>query len=429
MISRYQNPLLAQIWSEENKFKKYLDVELATARAWVDLGLIPAQDFKMLKKASFDIDDIYRIEQDTKHDVIAFTRAVGLSLGKEKKWIHYGLTSTDVVDTANALLLKEANQAINKAILKFLETLKAKASAYQYVPVMGRTHGVHAEVTSFGLKFALWYNDLKRIYDRFLVAASAVEVGKISGAVGNYSAHTPQLEKLTMNYLKLEAAPISTQTLQRDRHAHYLSVLALIGSQLEKIAIEVRHLSRTEVGEANEFFDIKQKGSSAMPHKKNPISSENITGLARLLRGYMISSYESIALWHERDISHSSVERVILADATTVLEYMLVRYQKTVDQLMVHPDRMLKNINLTNGAIHAQRIVHALIDKGLTREQAYDLVQPKAIAALNGKSFLDLLFEDAVVQKHFSKDELEKLFDLTYYLRYVDQIFENVFSK
>ncbi|QWB95526.1 adenylosuccinate lyase [Mycoplasmatota bacterium] len=425
MIERYQRDVMKKLWQDENKFSKYLVIEKAASYAWYQLGLFSKDIYEKIEKASFKLEDIYTYEAKTKHDVIAFTKAVMDTLQEEKKYLHYGLTSTDVVDSAYGLLLKETNQIIIDDILSFMKVLKQKAILYKDLPVMGRTHGMHAEVTSFGLKFGLWYEDFKRLLERFRQAAKDVEVCKISGAVGNYSANTPELEKIASKKLGLESATISTQTLQRDRHANYIGVIAQIGAELEKIAVEIRHLSRTEVKEVSEPFSQKQRGSSAMPHKKNPISSENISGLARLLRGYMIASYESIALWHERDISHSSVERITLVDATSLIDYMLNRYVKTIDNLVVFENKMLENIHMSYGIFYAQNLLHILIDEGFDRDDTYVEIQHIAYQAQQEKvQFLDLIKANPKFSKFVNSHKLT----LNYYLRYVDEILNRIFN-
>lgn len=425
MIERYQRDVMKKLWSDEHKFKQYLLIEKAASYAWYQLGLFDLETYQKIEKATFDLKSIEAYEIETKHDVIAFTKSVMDSLEDEKKYIHYGLTSTDVVDSAYGLLLRDANLIIRDDLLDFMEVLKEKAFLYKDTPIMGRTHGMHAEVTSFGLKFALWYEDMKRLLHRFDEAARDVEVCKISGAVGNYSANTPKLERLVSTKLELKSAVISTQTLQRDRHANYLSVLAQIGSELEKIAIEIRHLSRTEVQEVSEPFAKKQRGSSAMPHKKNPISSENISGLSRLLRGYMIAEFESIALWHERDISHSSVERITIVDSTSLVDYMLTRYKNTLKDLVVYEDKMIENINLSSGIFYAQNVLHMLIDQGFDRDETYPIIQSIALKAVSeNKQFLDILENDERYNKALDKNKL----NLKYYLRYVDDIFTRIFE-
>ncbi len=428
MIARYSREEMTSIWTDQSKFEAYLEVEILACEAFSELGVIPKEDVEKLRaNASFNLSRIYEIEQETRHDVVAFTRAVSETLGLEKKWVHYGLTSTDVVDTANGLLLKRANEILRRDLAEFTETLRKNAVKYKDVPCIGRTHGVHADITSFGLKWALWYDEMKRNLERFDRAASGVEAGKVSGAVGNFANTPPFVQDYICEKLGITSSNISTQTLQRDRHADYISTLALIGSTMEKIAVEVRHLQRTEVREAEEAFRKGQKGSSAMPHKRNPISSENISGCARVLRGYMTPAFENIPLWHERDISHSSAERIILQDATVLLDYMLNRYNRVLSNLTVFPKRMEKNIYATHEVIFAQRIMTTLIDKGLAREAAYDLVQPIAMDAWeNERSFRELLEANSDVMSHFTVDELGECFTLEYYLKNVDEIFKRV---
>lgn len=430
MIERYSRKCMRDIWSEENKFNAYLKVELLNAKAWAKLGVVPEEDLPKLDKATFDIKRIKEIEAVTKHDVVAFTRAVGESLGDEKKWIHYGLTSTDVVDTANGYLLKCADEILIDDIDKLLDVLKKRAIEFKTTPCIGRTHGMHADITSFGLKWALWYSDLMRIKEEFVHACQNVEVGKLSGAVGNFANIPPQIEESVCADLGISYANISTQVIQRDRHAMYLSCLALIASELEKMALEVRHLSRQEVKEAEEAFTKGQKGSSAMPHKRNPISSENICGCARVIRGYMMTSYDNIALWHERDISHSSTERIILPDATELLDYMLVRFRGILENLVVYPEKMLQDIYLTKGVIFAQRVLYALMNKGLVREEAYDTVQPIAMKALDeNKNYIDLLKADKKVSSLLTEKEIDDCFTLNYYMKNVDYIFNRLGIK
>lgn len=428
MISRYSRPEMTELWSEKNQYQAWLDVELAACWAWSQLGVIPSSDVDLLyQNASFDEDRILEIEKETRHDVVAFTRAVSETLGEERKWVHYGLTSTDVVDTAIGVRLKKANGILLQGIDRMLEALATRAREHKHTLMMGRTHGVHAEPTTFGLKCALWYSEMQRNRERFLQAATQVEVGKLSGAVGTFANIPPEVESYTCQRLGLAAAPISTQTLQRDRHAHYMSTLALIGGTLEKIAVEVRHLQRTEVREAEESFGKGQKGSSAMPHKRNPVSSENITGCARVLRGYMITAFENIPLWHERDISHSSAERIILPDATILLDYMLQRFSGIIENLTVFPDRMMENIEASHGLIFSQRVMLTMIEKGLTREEAYDRVQPLAMQAWETRtSFKKLLLKHSYITDVLSVEELEALFDLNHHLTHVDTLFKRV---
>lgn len=426
MIERYSRKEMSDIWSEQNQFQAWLDVELAACWAWSQMDKIPAEDVdKLYENASFDIDRIKEIEKETRHDVVAFTRAVSETLGDEKKWVHYGLTSTDVVDTANGYRLKQANELLKEGLSRFCNGLAEKAKEHKLTVMMGRTHGVHAEPTTFGLKCALWYAEMQRNVDRFERAAKDVEFGKLSGAVGTFAHIPPKVENLTCERLGIQPAPISTQTLQRDRHAYYMATLAVIGSTLEKIAVEIRHLQRTELREAEEFFSKGQKGSSAMPHKRNPISSENISGCARVLRGYMVSSYENIPLWHERDISHSSVERIILPDATILLDYMLNRFSGVIEKLMVYPENMKENMQKTHGLVFSQRLLLMLIEKGLSRETAYDTVQPLAMQAWEEKRpFRDLVESDSTIQENLSSEEIDDAFDVSYHTKRVDEIFE-----
>ncbi|MFA5667876.1 MAG: adenylosuccinate lyase [Balneolaceae bacterium] len=428
MIDRYSRKQMSDIWTEENQFQAWLDVELAACWAWAKLGVIPMEDVdKLYEKASFEVDRIKEIEAETLHDVVAFTRSVSESLGEEKKWVHYGLTSTDVVDTAWGVRLKQANKIIKEDLERIIEVLANKAKEHKYTVMMGRTHGIHAEPTTFGLKCALWYAEMERNLERFKKAAADVEFGKLSGSVGTFANIPPEVEGYTCEKLGLTPAPISTQTLQRDRHAHYISVLALIGSSLEKMAVEVRHLQRSEVREAEEAFRKGQKGSSSMPHKRNPISSENITGCARVLRGYMVTAFENIPLWHERDISHSSAERIILPDATMLVDYMLARFAGVLENLVVFKDNMEANIWKTQGLVFSQRVLNKLIEKGVGREEAYDSVQPLAMEAWeNQKLFKPLIEADAFMKKYLSQAEIDDAFDLNHHTRYVDVIFERV---
>lgn len=428
MIERYSRKEMADIWSLENQFQAWLDVELAACNAWSKLGKIPDEDVKKLyEKASFDVERIKEIEKETRHDVVAFTRSVSESLGEEKKWIHYGLTSTDVVDTANGYRLKQANEIIRRDLKQIIEVLAAKAREHKFTVMMGRTHGVHAEPTTFGLKCALWYAEMKRNQERFEQAARQVEFGKMSGSVGTFANIPPEVEESVCEELGLTPAPISTQTLQRDRHANYVSVLALIGSTMEKIAVEIRHLQRSEVREAEEFFRKGQKGSSSMPHKRNPVSSENISGCSRVLRGYMMSAYENIPLWHERDISHSSVERIILPDATILLDYMLNRFSGVIEKLTVYRDNMHDNIYKTYGLTFSQRVLHMLIDKGMSREKAYDTVQPLAMQAWEEKTMFRKIVEgDETVKENLSAEEIEEAFNVEHHTRNVERIFKRV---
>ncbi|MBM7646606.1 adenylosuccinate lyase [Scopulibacillus daqui] len=428
MIERYTRPEMGDIWTEENKFKAWLEVEILACEAWSELGIIPKEDVKKLRdNAAFSIERIHEIEQETRHDVVAFTRAVSESLGEEKKWVHYGLTSTDVVDTAQSYLLKQANEILLKDIENFIEVIKAKAKEHKYTIMMGRTHGVHAEPTTFGLKMALWYEEMKRNLERFKQAAEGIRFGKLSGAVGTYANIDPFVEKYVCEKLGLKPAPISTQTLQRDRHAHYLSALALTATSIEKFAVEIRGLQKSETREVEEFFAKGQKGSSAMPHKRNPIGSENMTGLARVIRGYMMTAYENVPLWHERDISHSSAERIILPDATIALNYMLNRFANIVKNLTVFPENMKRNMYKTFGLIFSQRLLLTLVDKGLSREEAYDMVQPRAMEAWETEtSFKSIVEKDERITNVLTQQEIDDCFDETYHLKNVDVIFDRL---
>ncbi len=426
MIERYSREEMASIWTEESQFQSWLDVEIAACKAWSRLGVIPEGDIlKMEANARFDIGRIHEIEEQTRHDVVAFTRAVSESLGEEKKWVHYGLTSTDVVDTAMGVRLLQANRIIHDGLDRMSSVLADKAREHKYTVMMGRTHGVHAEPTTFGLKCALWFEEMKRNRDRFGHAAKGVEFGKLSGAVGTFANIPPEVESITCELLGLTPAPVSTQTLQRDRHAHYMAVIALIGSSLEKIAVEIRHLQKTETREVEERFLKGQKGSSAMPHKRNPVSSENITGCARVLRGYMVTAYENIPLWHERDISHSAAERIIIPDALILLDYMLHRFSGVLENLVVYPENMKENINRTHGLVFSQRLLLMLIEKGMSREDAYDLVQPLAMQAWEQKMpFRALVEKSKMITSHLGTEELHEAFDPGYHSRNVDIIFK-----
>lgn len=428
MIERYTRPEMGAIWTEENRFRAWLEVEILACEAWVELGVIPKEDVEKIRQnASFDIARIKEIEEETRHDVVAFTRAVSETLGEERKWVHYGLTSTDVVDTALSYLLKQANEILLRDLENFIAVLKEKAIEHKYTVMMGRTHGVHAEPTTFGLKLALWYAEMERNLERFKQAAETVRVGKISGAVGTYANIDPFVEQYVCEKLGLQPAPISTQTLQRDRHAHYMATLALIATSIEKFAVEIRGLQKSETREVEEFFAKGQKGSSAMPHKRNPIGSENMTGMARVIRGYMLTAYENVPLWHERDISHSSAERIILPDATIALDYMLNRFTNIVKNLTVFPENMKKNMDRTLGLIYSQRVLLALIDTGMTREEAYDLVQPKAMEAWEKQvPFRSLIEADEVITSRLTKDQIADCFDYNYHLKHVDTIFERL---
>ena len=428
MIARYSREIMRNVWTEQNKFDAYLRVEILASEAWSQLGVVPKEDVeKLWKNATFDVNRIYEIEEQTRHDIVAFTRAVSESLGEERKWVHYGLTSTDVVDTANGYLLKQANAILLDDIEKMLEVLRKRAIEFKATPCIGRTHGIHADITCFGLKWALWYEEMKRNLNRFITASRGVEVGKISGAVGNFANIPPFIQDYVCEKLGIESANISTQVIQRDRHAYYMATLAVIASSIEQMAMEIRNLQRTEVHEVEESFGKGQKGSSAMPHKRNPISSENMCGCARVMRGYMAAFYENVALWHERDISHSSSERIILPDATMLLDYMLNRFRGILENLVVFKDVMMENIYRTRKVIFAQRVMNALIEKGFSREKAYDTVQPIAMRAMSERAdYQELLAGSADVMAVLTREELDSCFTLEYYLKNVDFIFDRV---
>ncbi|MFJ5767566.1 adenylosuccinate lyase [Lysinibacillus sp. NPDC093210] len=428
MIERYTRPEMGAIWTEQNKYQAWLEVEILACEAWAEIGDIPKEDVaKIRENASFDVNRILEIEKETRHDVVAFTRAVSETLGEERKWVHYGLTSTDVVDTALSYVIKQANNILRKDIVNFIDIIAAKAKEHKHTVMMGRTHGVHAEPTTFGLKLGLWYEEMKRNLERFDAAAAVIETGKMSGAVGTYANIDPRVEQYVCDKLGLAASPISTQTLQRDRHAQYLGALALIATSIEKFATEIRGLQKSETREVEEAFAKGQKGSSAMPHKRNPIGSENMVGMSRLMRGYMVTAYENVALWHERDISHSSAERVILPDATITLNYMLNRFGNIVKNLTVFPENMKRNMGRTFGLIYSQRILLALIDKGLVREEAYDTVQPLAMQAWDEQvQFRTLVDGSEKITSYLTKEELDECFDYNYHLQHVDMIFERL---
>ncbi|KPG69612.1 adenylosuccinate lyase [Enterococcus sp. RIT-PI-f] len=428
MLERYTRPEMGAIWTDQNRYQAWLEVEILADEAWAELGEIPKEDVALIReKATFDIDRILEIEAQTRHDVVAFTRAVSESLGAESKWVHYGLTSTDVVDTAYGYLMKQANDLIREDLARFVEILGNKAKEYKDTVMMGRTHGVHAEPTTFGLKLALWYSEMKRNVDRFERAAAGVEAGKISGAVGTFANIPPFVETYVCEKLGIRPQDISTQVLPRDLHAEYFSAMALIATSIEKFATEIRGLQKSETREVEEFFAKGQKGSSAMPHKRNPIGSENMAGLARVVRGHMLTAYENVSLWHERDISHSSAERIIVPDTTILIDYMLHRFGNIVKNLTVFPDNMKRNMNATFGLIYSQRVLLKLIDHGLTREEAYDLVQPKTAEAWDEQTdFRPLLEADQQIMSILSSEDLDDAFDYRHHLKQVDTIFARV---
>ncbi|MBK7992581.1 MAG: adenylosuccinate lyase [Blastocatellia bacterium] len=431
MIPRYTLPEMGRIWTEENKFQKWLDVEIAVCEVHAEMGTIPASALAVIKeKAKFDVKRIAEIEETTRHDVIAFTTCLAEFIGPESRYVHFGLTSSDVVDTANALVLIEALNLIIDTANKLSNTLRKRAFEFKDTVMIGRTHGIHAEPTTFGLVLALYYAENKRNLQRLERAKEAISVGKISGAVGTFAHLDPEVEEKVCQRLGLKAAPISTQVIQRDRYAEVLSTLAITTASLEKIALEIRHLQRSEVGEAQEFFGSGQKGSSAMPHKRNPIVSEQICGLARVVRANAQAAFENIALWHERDISHSSVERIILADSHILTDYLLHRTNKLINKLIVHPKQMQKNLHLMQGVIFSGQLLLELTRHGLTREDAYKLVQNNAMRVWDEKvNFHDLILADTEINKILSTSEINAIFDLKVQLRNVEKIFNRVFAN
>ncbi len=431
MIPRYTRPEMGKLWEQQGKFQKWLDVEIAVCEAWVEMGEIPSDALKVIKeKAGFNIARIDEIEKTVKHDVIAFLASVCECVGPEARYIHKGLTSYDIVDTALSLLLKESADILIEDLRRLIDVLREQAFKYKNTPCIGRSHGVHAEPMTFGLKFALWHEDIKRGLQRMQRAKETISVGKISGVVGTFSNIPPELEERVCKKLNLVPELVATQVIQRDRHAEYLTTLALIAANIEKISIEIRHLQRTEVLEAEEPFTIGQKGSSAMPHKRNPVGTENLSGLARVVRANAIAAIENIALWHERDISHSSVERVIIPDSVIAVDYMLNRLTGLLKDLMVYPEKMLSNIEKSYGLYNSQRVMLALIDKGLSRETAYELVQKNAMESWGkGTSFVKLLLKDKNIRKYLSEEDIRDIFDLKYYLRNIEYIYERTFGE
>ena len=430
MIDRYSRPEMKKIWSDENKYDKWLKVELAACEAWTQLGKIPEDDMSKLRVATYNMKRLNEILNVTKHDMTAFLKSITESIGPEGRWIHKGLTTSDVWDTATSLQLLEAGNLLNTEIDKMLGILKTKAVEYKKTIMMGRTHGVHAEPITYGLKNALWKEEISRNIIRWKNALLNISVGQISGAVGTYQHLDPEIEIDVCKKLGLTAETVSNQVISRDRHAEYLVSLALIATTIEKISIEIRHLQKTEVLEVEEYFLKGQKGSSAMPHKRNPIVTERMTGFARLLRSNAMAALENVALWHERDISHSSVERIIIPDSTTLMDYMLNKMIYLLENLYVYPDNMMKNINLTNGLIFSQEVLLALIKKGISREESYELVQKNAMQAWDKKiSFKELLFKDNNIMKHLSKSEVDELFNLDKILININKIYKRIGIK
>src|SRR5499433_3758414 len=431
MIPRYTRPQMGKIWEDQNKYQRWLDVELAVTETLAEEGVIPQQDAAEIKKgASFSVDRINAIEAEVKHDVIAFTTSVAEHVGPASRFFHFGLTSSDVLDTALALQVRDASEVIFEDLQRLLDVLKKRAHEFKTTVIVGRTHGIHAEPTTFGLKLALLYDEVVRQEARFKEAAETMRVGKLSGAVGTFAHLSPDIEEKVMAKLGLKPAPAASQVVQRDRHAHYISTLALIGATLEKIAVEVRHLQRTEVREAEEYFAPGQKGSSAMPHKRNPITSEQITGLARVVRANAQAAFENVALWHERDISHSSVERIILPDSTILADYLLAKTTKLLDKLLAYPKRMRENLESTRGLVFSGQLLLDLAESGMSREQAYALVQKHAMRAWKqGLNFRELVEKDKRISSRLPRKQLEKAFDVKRQLRNVDKIFARVFGK
>ena len=430
MIDRYTRPEMGRIWESKNRYAKWLEVEVVACEAMAKEGLIPKQAFESIKsKADFSVDRILEIEEKTKHDVIAFLTNVAEYVGEDSRYIHLGLTSSDILDTSFALLLKEATNLIIDDTSAFMAVLKEKAEEHKYTVMIGRSHGIHAEPITFGLKLAVWYSEMKRNLRRLKEALDVISYGKLSGAVGTFANVPPQIEAFVCKKLGLKPAEISTQILQRDRHAQYFSTLAILAGSLEKIATEIRHLQRTEVLEVEEAFEKGQKGSSAMPHKKNPIGSENISGLARLVRSNALASFENMALWHERDISHSSVERVIGPDSTILIDYMLNRLGRIIKNLEVYPEHMIENLNRLKGLIHSQQVLMKLAARGLSREKAYEMVQRNALRAWKaGTGFQELLLDDLEIKEYLSEKDIAEIFSMDYHLKYVDELFGRVFA-
>jgi adenylosuccinate lyase len=428
MIDRYTLPEMGALWSEQNKFQKWLDVEIAVCEVHAENGTIPRDALEQIKaRASFSVERINEIEKTTNHDVIAFTTNLAESIGEASRFVHYGLTSSDVVDTANALLLRDAADILLKKVDALIDVLKRRALEFKTTPQVGRTHGIHAEPTSFGLTFALWFDEMRRNRKRLLRAKDTVAMGKISGAVGAFAHLDPAVEEAVCDRLGLKAAPVSTQVIQRDNYAEYLNTLAVIASSLEKFALNVRHWQRTEVREAQERFTKGQKGSSAMPHKRNPIISERICGMARIVRANSLVGLENIALWHERDISHSSAERVVLPDSSIALDYMLQKAIGLIDGLVVYPERMLENLRATRGLIFSGQLLLALTNKDVSRETAYEWVQRNAMRVWDeDRDFHELVKADPDINARLSMEEIDRTFSLDHYLRNVDQIFKRL---
>jgi adenylosuccinate lyase len=430
MIERYTRQKMAEIWKEHNKFQKWLDIEVAICEAYAELSLIPLDDLQHIRdKANFDVERINEIEKRTKHDVVAFIESVSEFVGPTSRHIHVGITSSDILDTSFSCLLKEAAEILIDDLLGLMEVLKEKAYVYKMTPMIGRTHGIHAEPITFGLKMAHFHDEMRRNLERMRAAKERVSHGKISGAVGTFAHAQPFVEQYVCRKMGLKPAPISTQIVPRDYYAEFFTTIAIVGSSIEKMALEIRNLQRTEVGEAEEFFQKGQTGSSAMPHKRNPIASENLCGLARLLRGYALSALENIPLWHERDISHSSVERVIAPDATILLDYMLERLKNMYKNLIVYPERMQQNLDMSKGLHHSEAILLSLVNKGLTRQEAYKMTQKVAMMCYEGGlDFAKEVKKDTEIRKYLSEEEIAATMSNEHYFKYVDTIFDRVFG-
>lgn len=430
MIERYSRPEMTAVWSAENRYRKWLEIELLACEAHAEMGTIPREAFQRIKeRADFDVARIDEIEKVVKHDVIAFLTSVADHIGEDSRFLHLGMTSSDVLDTSLAMLLRESGLLIIEGMNRLMEAIKKKAYEHKNTAMIGRSHGIHAEPVTFGIKMALWYDEMRRNLRRMEAAVETISYGKISGAVGTFANIDPRVEEFVCSRIGLKPAPCSTQIIQRDRHAEFFSTLAIIASSIEKFAVEIRHLQRTEVLEVEEFFSKGQKGSSAMPHKRNPVLSENLSGLARLIRGYSVSALENIPLWHERDISHSSVERVIAPDATILMDFMLHRCTGLIADLVVYPENMMKNLNLMRGLVFSQRVLLELARKGASREDAYAMVQRNAMKVWeHGKDFREELRADEGVRSYLSEEEIDAAFDLSYHFKHVDTIFARVFG-
>ncbi len=431
MLERYSRPQMRQIWTEENKYKTWLEVEILAAEAWAELGVIPKEAAEEIRqKADFDPERIAEIEEETRHDVIAFLTNVAEYVGPSARYLHWGLTSSDMLDTAMAVRMKQAMDLIIDDMDRLLEVIRRRAFEHKMTVMIGRSHGIHAEPITFGLKLAIWYDEMRRNRRRLKAARETIAYGKISGAVGTFAHVDPRVEEYVCKKLGLRPAPVSNQVIQRDRYAEVFCALGVLASSVEKIAVEIRHLQRTEVLEAEEFFRKGQKGSSAMPHKRNPILSENLTGLARMVRSYAVPAMENVALWHERDISHSSVERFICPDGFITADFMLARLTGLLDKLVVYPENMKKNLNLLKGLIFSQQVLLKLTQKGVSREESYKIVQRRAMDVWAGKGeFKELLLADEDLKKYLSPEEIEEIFDVNYHLKHVDTIFKRVFGE